>query len=125
MTRQFFNLLMVVAALLIPVNVFTAIVPHMHDFVAMRLLHLISSGVFAIALGLLLSNCPITKGRCVPPVKLLAITYALFLLIMVVVNVNIARTGMGVDYGWLDHYLLAFGSIIIVWQARNRQLKRL
>ena len=125
MTRQFFNLLMVVAALLIPVNVFTAIVPHMHDFVAMRLLHLISSGVFAIALGLLLSNCPITKGKCAPQIKILAVTYALFLLTMVVVNVNIARTGMGVDYGWLDHYFLAIGCLVIVWQVRNRQLKRL
>ena len=125
MAGQFLSLLMVVAALLVPVNIFNAIVPHLHDYGEMRMLHLISASVFAVALGLLLSNCPITKGRCVPPVKFLAITYALFLLIMVVVNVNIARTGMGVDYGWLDHYLLAFGSIIIVWQARNRQLKRL
>ena len=125
MTKQFLSLLMVVAALLVPVNIFNAIVPHLHDYGEMRTLHLISAGVFAVALGLLLSNCPITKGRCAPPVKFLAVSYALFLLIMVVININIARTGMGVDYGWLDHYLLACGSTVIVWQARNRQLKRL
>ena len=122
MYKIFLNTLMIIAAVLIPINIWTAIVPHLHDFAAMRLLHLGCSAVFAFALGLLANNCPITKSKCAPPIKILGVTYGFFLLTMVVVNVNIARTGMGVDYGWLDHYFLAFGSLAIIWQVRNREL---
>jgi len=122
MYKAFLNAVMIVAAVLVPINIWTAIVPHLHDFTAMRLLHLVSSAVFALALGLLANNCPITKNKCAPLVKVVGVTYGLFLLIMIIVNVNIARTGMGVDYGWLDHYFLAFGSLAIIWQVRNREL---
>ena len=122
MYKIFLNALMIIAAVLIPINIWTAIVQHLHDFAAMRLLHLGSSAVFALALGLLANNCPITKNKCAPPIKALGVTYGFFLLTMVVINVNIARTGMGVDCGRLDHYFLAFGSLAIIWQVRNREL---
>lgn len=94
MYKAFSNAFMIVAAVLVPINIWTAIVPHLHDFTAMRLLHLVSSAVFALALGLLANNCPITKNKCAPLVKVVGVTYGLFLLIMIIVNVNIARTGM-------------------------------
>ncbi|MGC6482729.1 MAG: hypothetical protein ACON4T_04095 [Synechococcus sp.] len=93
-------------SLLIPVNLWAAIQPHLHTAVSMRLLHSVS---VLVLLPLLRSLC--RDRRVVQP--FLALLLTIFLLVMAVVNLQIAAQGMGVEFGWLDHLLLAVASLSV------------
>lgn len=93
-------------SLLIPVNIWASITPHLHTALTMRLLH----GVSTLALlPLLLSLWK--DRRLIQPVP--GLVLAIFLGVMVVVNANIALQGMGIYLGWVDHLLLALGALSV------------
>ena len=93
-------------SLLIPVNIWAAINAHTHTDLSMRILHSVS---VLVLLPLLVS---LWCDRCViQPV--VALLLAIFLLVMVVVNVTIAVQGMGVEFGWIDHFFLALAALSV------------
>jgi hypothetical protein len=95
------------AALLIPINIWAAITPHLHSDISMRILHGVSSLVLVpILVSLWRSRHNLQLG--------LAVVYSVFLVVMFVVNVWITMNGMGVALGWLDHLLLSLATTTIV-----------
>jgi len=90
-------------SLLIPVNIWAAINAHTHTDLSMRILHSVS---VLVLLPLLVSLW--CDRRVIQPV--VALLLAIFLLVMVVVNVTIAVQGMGVEFGWIDHLFLALAA---------------
>lgn len=95
------------AALLIPINIWAAITPHLHSDISMRILHGISSLVLVpVLISLWRSRHNLHMG--------LAAVYSVFLVVMVVVNVWITFNGMGVALGWLDHLFLSLAASTIV-----------
>ena len=99
-------LYLLLTSLLIPVNIWAAITPHLHSAASMRILHGVS---VLVLLPLLLSLW--RDRRVIQPVS--ALVLAIFLLVMVVVNVTIAVQGMGVEFGWIDHLLLALAALSV------------
>ena len=97
---------LLLTSLLIPVNIWAAITPHLHTALTMRILHGVS---VLVLLPLLLSLW--RDRRVIQPVS--ALVLAIFLLVMVVVNVTIAMQGMGVEFGWIDHLLLALAALSV------------
>ena len=93
-------------SLLIPVNLWAAITPHMHSDLSMRILH----GVCTVVLIPLLWKLW-DQRRMLRPVP--ALVLAIFAMVMVVVNSWIAAMGMGVEFGWLDHLLLALSEVAL------------
>jgi len=91
---------LVFCSLLIPVNLWAAITPHMHSDVSMRILHGVCTMVLLPLLWALWDQRRLLLA--VP-----ALVLAIFATVMVVVNSWITAIGMGVDFGWLDHLLLA------------------
>lgn len=99
---------LLLAALLIPVNIWAAITPHLHSMTSMRVLHLVSSAVLVPPLVSLWSE----RSRLNP--RILAVVYAVFLVVMLVVNLWITAMGMGVKYGWFDHLLLSLAAASLI-----------
>ena len=90
---------LVFCSLLIPVNLWAAITPHMHSDLSMRILH----GISTVLLIPLLTTL---WGDRQQLMKLQAVVLAVFAVVMLVVNSWITAMGMGVDFGWLDHLML-------------------
>ena len=97
---------LLLTSLLIPVNIWAAITPHLHTALTMRLLH---GASVLVLLPILLSLWK--DRRLIQPVP--GLVLAIFLTVMVVVNVTIAVQGMGVEFGWIDHLLLALGALSV------------
>ncbi|MEN9766112.1 MAG: hypothetical protein RLZZ32_72 [Cyanobacteriota bacterium] len=95
------------AALLVPVNIWAAITPHLHSDTSMRILHGSSSLVLVpVLITLWRSRRSLQQN--------LAVFYAVFLVVMVVVNVWITANGMGIKLGWLDHLFLSLAASSVV-----------
>ena len=97
---------LLLTSLLIPVNIWAAINSHTHSELSMRILHAVS---VLVLLPLMLS---LWRDRGVIQ-QLPAILLAAFLSVMVVVNLNIAARGMGVEFGWIDHLFLALAALSV------------
>jgi len=97
---------LLLTSLLIPVNIWAAITPHLHSAASMRILHGVS---VLVLLPLLLSLWH--DRRVIQPLP--AMVLAVFLAVMVVVNVSIAAQGMGVEFGWIDHLFLALAALSV------------
>ena len=97
---------LVFCSLLIPVNLWAAITPHMHSDVSMRILHGLSTLVLLPLLWTLWD-----QRRLLRPAPMLVL--AVFALVMVVVNSWITAMGMGVEFGWLDHLFLALSELAL------------
>ena len=98
---------LVFCSLLIPVNLWAAITPHLHSEVSMRILH----GLSTLALLPLLWQL---WARRKQDLLLISLVLAVFLLVMVVVNGWITFMGMGVQFGWLDHIFLAIACSSVI-----------
>ena len=98
---------LVFCSLLIPVNLWAAITPHMHSDLSLRILHGVCTAVLIPLLWKLWD-----QRRMLRPVP--ALVLAIFAMVMVVVNSWIAAMGIGVDSGWLDHLLLALSEVALV-----------
>ena len=98
---------LVFCSLLIPANLWAAITPHMHSDLSMRVLH----GIATVALlPLLVALC--RERRQLQPVA--ALVLGVFAVVLVIVNSWITAMGMGVEFGWLDHVLLALANISVL-----------
>ena len=98
---------LVLCSLLIPVNLWAAITPHLHSDVSMRILHGAST---LLLLPLLITLWNDRRQLQAIP----AIVLAVFAIVMVVVNSWITAMGMGVQFGWLDHLLLVLAQISVL-----------
>lgn len=98
---------LLICALLIPVNLWAAITPHLHSDLSMRILH----GISSAALVPLLVAIP-KEWRSLH--KVVALITAIFFVVMLAVNVWITAHGMGVAYGWLDHVMLSLASASVL-----------
>ena len=99
---------LVFCSLLIPANLWAAITPHLHSDLSMRVLH----GMSTLALLPLLLS--LWQGRQWQN-PLVSLVLGVFGVMLVLVNSWITAMGMGVDFGWLDHVLLAlaYGSVLV------------
>ena len=99
---------LVFCSLLIPANLWAAITPHLHSDLSMRVLH----GMSTLALLPLLLS--LWQGRQLQSL-LPSVVLGVFGVMLVLVNSWITAMGMGVDFGWLDHVLLAvaYGSVLV------------
>ncbi|MGB1776772.1 MAG: hypothetical protein ACPHGV_10590 [Synechococcus sp.] len=100
-------LFLILCSLLIPVNIWAAITPHLHSDLSMRILH----GCATLVLLPLLWALWRQRRRLHP---LSALILAVFAATMVVVNSVITVRGMAIELGWLDHLLLALSEIAVV-----------
>ena len=98
---------LILCSLLIPVNLWAAITPHLHSDLSMRILH----GVSTLALLPLLWQLWVRRKQ---DLLLFSLVLAVFLLVMVVVNGWITFMGMGVQFGWLDHIFLAIACSSVI-----------
>ena len=97
---------LVFCSLLIPVNLWAAITPHLHRDVSMRILH----GVATLVLLPLLFTLWRHRHHLKP---FPALVLGIFTVVMVVVNCWITAMGMGVEFGWLDHLFLALSEVAL------------
>ena len=95
-------------AFMVPVNMWAALTPHLNSETSMRLVHLVSTLVLIPVL------ITLWKSR-LSIVRALAVLYAIFMVVMVVVNAWIAVMGMGVEKGWLDHIFLAIAASSVIF----------
>ena len=98
---------LILCTLLITANGWAAITPHLHSDLSMRILH----GLSTLSLLPLLWNLWIDRRQLQ---VVLSIVLSVFTVMLVLVNSWIAIHGMGVDYGWLDHVLLALAFMAVV-----------
>ena len=98
---------LILCSLLIPVNLWAAITPHLHSDVSMRILHGAST---LLLLPLLVTLWNDRRHLQAIPTIVLGV----FAIVMVVVNSWITAMGMGVEFGWLDHVLLAAAELSVV-----------
>lgn len=98
---------LLLSALLIPINLWAAITPHLHSELSMRILH----GVSSAALIPLLIVLP-RQWRYLQ--KVLTLILGIFFTVMLVVNLWITANGMGVAFGWLDHTLLSIAAACVL-----------
>ena len=97
---------LVFCSFLIPINAWAAVTPHLHSDLSMRLLHGVCTLVlFPLLWSLWLRRHDLSRWP--------ALILALFAVVMVVVNSWIAAMGMGVEFGWLDHLLLALSEVAL------------
>tara|TARA_B100001059_G_scaffold162288_1_gene161855 strand:- start:132 stop:485 length:354 start_codon:yes stop_codon:yes gene_type:complete len=94
---------LVFCSLLIPVNLWAAITPHLHSDLSMQLLHATST----LILLPLLASLWIQRKRLN---HFTSFILSIFLCVMVVINTWIAFKGMGVRNGWIDHLFLALAA---------------
>ena len=99
-------LYLVFCSLLIPVNLWAAITTHMHSDVSMRILHGICTVVLLPLVWTLWD-----QRRLLRPLP--AMVLAIFATVMEMVYSWITGMGMGVDFGWLDHLLLALSEVAL------------
>lgn len=98
---------LLLCAFMVPVNLWAAITPHLHSEVSMRILHLVSTLVLIpVLISLWQSRHSVLKA--------LAVLYAVFLVVMAVVNSWITAMGMGVEFGWLDHIFLSISAASVI-----------
>jgi hypothetical protein len=97
---------LMICSLMIPVNLWAAITPHLHSELSMQILHGLST---LVLLPLLLSLW--RDRRSIHAFS--ATVLAVFAVVLIVVNSTIALLGMGVEYGWLDHLFLALGALSV------------
>ena len=97
---------LLLTSLLIPVNIWAAITPHLHTTLSMKVLH----GVSILVLLPLLRS--LWRDRRVIQ-RLPAIVLAIFLTVMVVVNVSITIQGMQLEFGWVDHLFLSLAALSV------------
>ena len=99
---------LVFCSLMIPANLWAAITPHLHSDLSMRVLHGMST------LALLPMLLSLWQGRQLQSL-LPSVVLGVFGVMLVLVNSWITAMGMGVDFGWLDHVLLAlaYGSVLV------------
>ena len=98
---------LIFCSLLIPLNLWAAITPHLHSDISMRILH----GVCTVVLVPLLLALW-RQQKILQPVFTLIL--AIFCVVMLTVNAWITAMGMGVEMGWLDHLFLALSEISVV-----------
>lgn len=98
---------LVFCSLLIPANLWAAITPHLHSDLSMRVLH----GMSTLALLPLLLS--LWQGRQLQSL-LPSVVLGVFGVMLVLVNSWITAMGMGVEFGWLDHVLLAVSELSVV-----------
>ncbi len=98
---------LIICSLMIPVNLWAAITPHLHSDLSMRVLHGVST---LILIPLLIRLWQQRQLNQTMPSLILGI----FLILMITVNVKITVIGMGVAFGWLDHLLLTLASVSVV-----------
>ena len=94
---------LIFCSLLIPVNLWAAITPHLHSDLSMQLLHATST----LVLLPLLVNLWIQRRHLN---QFTGFVLSIFLCVMVVINTWIAFMGMGVRNGWIDHIFLALAA---------------
>ena len=94
---------LVFCSLLIPVNLWAAITPHLHSDLSMQILHATST----LILLPLLASLWIQRKHLN---QLTSFILSIFLCVMVVINTWIAFMGMGVRNGWIDHVFLALAA---------------
>ena len=97
---------LVFCSLLIPVNLWAAITPHLHSDLSMQILHATST---LILLPLLVSLWTQRKRLN----HFISFILSTFLSVMVVINTWIAFMGMGVRNGWIDHLFLALAAMSV------------
>jgi hypothetical protein len=98
---------LVFCSLLIPANLWAAITPHMHSDLSMRVLH----GIATVALLPLLVALWQQRRHLQ---QVAALVLGVFAVVLVIVNSWITAMGMGVEFGWLDHVLLALANISVL-----------
>jgi hypothetical protein len=94
---------LIFCSLLIPVNLWAAITPHLHSEISMQILHAVST----LILLPLLANLWRQRKHLN---QIVAFILSTFLCVMVVINTWIAFMGMGVRNGWIDHLFLALAA---------------
>ena len=97
---------LIFCSLLIPVNLWAAITPHLHSDLSMQILHATST---LILLPLLVSLWTQRKRLN----HFISFILSTFLSVMVVINTWIAFMGMGVRNGWIDHLFLALAAMSV------------
>jgi hypothetical protein len=97
---------LIFCSLLIPVNLWAAITPHLHSDLSMQLLHATST----LILLPLLASLWIQRKHLH---HLSSFILSIFLCVMVVINTWIAFMGMGVRNGWIDHLFLALAAMSV------------
>jgi len=98
---------LLLCAFMVPVNLWAAMTPHLHSETSMRILHAVSTVVLIPVLIALWQSRRVI-------IKALAAVYAVFMVVMVVVNTWITVMGMGVEMGWLDHIFLAIAAASVI-----------
>lgn len=98
---------LLLCAFMVPVNLWAALTPHLHSETSMRILHAVSTVVLIPVLIALWQSRRVI-------IKALAAVYAVFMVVMVVVNTWITVMGMGVEMGWLDHIFLAIAAASVI-----------
>ena len=97
---------LMICSLMIPVNLWAAITPHLHSELSMQILHGVST---LILLPLLISLWRDRSSIHTFSASVLAV----FVIVLIMVNSKIAFLGMGVEFGWLDHLFLALGALSV------------
>ena len=97
---------LLLTSLLIPVNIWAAITPHLHSDISMRILPAVSVLVLLPLLNSLWRDRQ--KISKVP-----AIILGVFTTILAVVNIQISTQGMGIEYGWVDHLMLSLAALSV------------
>ena len=98
---------LLLCALMVPLNLWAAQMPHFHSDISMRILHCLST---IVLIPILVSLWRLRRVI----IKPLAVFYAVFMVVMVVVNSWITVVGMGVEMGWLDHIFLSVASASVI-----------
>ena len=94
---------LIFCSLLIPVNLWAAITPHLHSELSMQLLHATST----LVLLPLLASLWIQRKHLN---QFNGFVLSIFLCVIVVINTWITIMGMGVKNGWIDHIFLALAA---------------
>ena len=100
-------LFLLLCSLLIPVNLWAAITPHLHSDLSMRILHGFSTTVLLPLLWALWQQ----RGRLH---AVSALVLGVFAAMLVCINSVITVRGMAIELGWLDHLLLALSELAVV-----------
>ncbi|QNG27114.1 hypothetical protein [Synechococcus sp. HK01-R] len=98
---------LLLCAFMVPVNLWAAMTPHFHTETSMRILHAVSTVVLVPVLLVLWQSRRVV-------LKALAVVFAVFMVVMVIVNTWITVMGMGVEMGWLDHIFLAVAAASVI-----------
>ena len=94
---------LIFCSLLIPVNLWAAITPHLHSDLSMQLLHATAT----LSLQPFLASLWVQRNHLK---HFSDFILSIFLCVMVVINTWIAFMGMGVRNGWIDHLFLALAA---------------